>query len=187
MSWRALRAIPSWLCGIIPRISVKTREEIQRLAREHGYTRDPVVSTLMNQVWMGRRRSTADKLGMLTWWKTRDGELNSPLGSRLYEGVRNRAEHLGYEVECLWAKEPGMTGKRLSSILRARSIRGIFLSNVPYARRHMPLDWANLAAAIVGSEARFAPGALFSLPRHDVGSPQFAAQEVCQGGLSQSG
>lgn len=133
-----------------PRVALKTRKKIQLVAKKLGYMRDPVVSALMNRLRKGHR-GTADKLGVLTWWKTRDGEEKSPLGSQLYEGIRSRANQLGYNVECFWAKEPGMTGKRLSTILHTRSIRGLILSSVPYARGHASLDWSHFAAASAGS------------------------------------
>lgn len=133
-----------------PRISEETRGKVHRLAAEHGYTRDTVVSTLMNRLRSSRRSRIADKLGILTWWDTRNGERANPLGVQSHTGICRRAENLGYEVEFIWAREPGMTAKRLTQILHTRSIRGLILTTMARARGHVSLDWSHFAAATLG-------------------------------------
>lgn len=133
-----------------PRISQKTRTKIQRLAEKHGYRRDPIVSTLMNRLRSSRRSRPVDRIGVLTWWPTRDGERSLPYGVQSHNGICQRADTLGYGVEFIWAREPGMTAKRLTQILRTRSIRGIILTTMPRARGHVSLDWQHFAVATVG-------------------------------------
>jgi LacI family transcriptional regulator len=133
-----------------PRISAKTRAKVQRLAEKHGYTRDPVVSTLMNRLRTSRTGRPVDKLGVLTWWNTPYGERLNSLGAQSHAGICQRAKSLGYDVEFFWAKEPGMTARRLTQILHTRSIRGLILTTMARARGHVSLDWSHFAAAALG-------------------------------------
>ena len=43
-----------------------------------------------------------------------------------------------------------MTGRRLTSILLARGIRGLLIAPVPASRGHLTLDWSQFAAATCG-------------------------------------
>lgn len=133
-----------------PRISVQMRDTVHRLAEKHGYTRDPVVSTLMNRLRSSRRSRPVDKIGVLTWWDTPNGERMLPYGVQSHTGICRRAEMLGYTAEFIWAKEPGMTAKRLSQILHTRSIRGIIMTTMARARGHVSLDWSHFAVATLG-------------------------------------
>ena len=133
-----------------PRISGKTRLKVQRLAQKHGYTCDPVVSTLMNRLRDSKRNRSVEKLGVLTWWNTPDGEKNHSLGQQSHYGITQRARSLGYEVEFFWAREPGMTAKRLTQILYTRSIRGIIMTTMARARGHVSLNWDHFAAVTLG-------------------------------------
>jgi LacI family transcriptional regulator len=128
-----------------PRIPPETREKILRIAETHGYTRDPVVSTLMNQLRTARQHRGVEKIAVLSWWD-RPGAQNAR-GVQLYEGMRERAKRLGYEIEEFWAREPRMTGTRLSQILHTRAIRGIVLSSMLHSRGRASLKWEHFAAA----------------------------------------
>lgn len=129
-----------------PRISEETREKILRLAEVHGYRPDPVVSTLMNQLRTSRQNRTVEKIGVLTWWD-KPGVRQNERGTQLYDGMRVRARQLGYEIEEFWAREPRMTGARLSQILYTRSIRGIVLGSMLHSRGRASLKWEHFAAA----------------------------------------
>lgn len=133
-----------------PRISRETRENVHRLAEKHGYRRDPIVSTLMNRLRSSRRSRPVDRIGVLTWWDTPNGERALPYGVQSHEGICRRADTLGYGVEFIWAREPGMTAKRLTQILHTRSIRGLILTTMPRARAHVSLDWKHFAVATLG-------------------------------------
>lgn len=133
-----------------PKISKKNRLKIQALAKKHGYTRDPVISTLMNQMRSGRRNRTAEKLGILTWTppsKTASNSGQDLFAEQLNGGIQRRVTALGYELDVFETWEPGMTGARLSRILHTRGIRGLVLMSIPRARAHVSLNWSYFAAA----------------------------------------
>jgi len=133
-----------------PRISEEMRSKIQHLAKKHGYTRDPLVSSLMNRLRSARRGRPKDKLGVLTWWDTPLGERTNSLGRASHEGIISRAKSLGYEVEFFWAREPGMTARRLTQILHTRSIRGLIFTTMARPRGHASLEWKHFACAALG-------------------------------------
>ena len=132
-----------------PRISLVTRDRILAIAKRTGYTRDPLVSTLMTQLRSSRKTRTVEKLAMLTWWD-KPGPQN-PRGLALHEGMHARARHLGYEIEEFWARAPRMTNTRLCHILHARGIRGLILTSIPKARGHVSFDWRHFSPAASGA------------------------------------
>jgi len=132
-----------------PRITAATREHILSLALKIGYTRDPLVSTLMTQLRSSRKARTVEKLAMLTWWDT-PGARQTSRGRALHDGIYARAHHLGYEIEEFWAREPRMTLARLGRILHTRSIRGLIFMSMLHARGRVTMDWKHFASAAVG-------------------------------------
>lgn len=130
-----------------PRISLAMREKIARLAEERGYQRDPVVSALMNQLRTTRKVRSVEKIAYLTFWDSAEGWRENVNENGYFQGASARAEHLGYEVEAFWARQPGMTSSRLSRILYARGIRGVLIAPLPRVLGHVTLDWRYFAAA----------------------------------------
>src|ERR1043166_871971 len=108
-----------------PALRPETRERVQRIAREMGYRPNPMVATLMTQVRRRKRIEQRTTLAWITSWPTRNGwRESSPLFADYFAGASDRAHELGYQLEEIWAKEKGMTGRRLTGILQARNIRG---------------------------------------------------------------
>lgn len=132
-----------------PRLSEATRQRVLALAEKHGYTPDPLTSTLMNHLRTARKHRSVEKLAYLTWWNSPEEWRKSCNDVNWYDGVHARAEALGYEVEHIWAREPGMTAARLSKILYTRAIRGVIIAPLLRARGHLSLDWRHLAAATI--------------------------------------
>jgi DNA-binding LacI/PurR family transcriptional regulator len=135
-----------------PSIPASTREQIQRIAKEAGYHPSALVSTMLAQV---RRRQPAKQRVTIAWLSAQRLPTDRladeyPFVADLFAGARRRAEELGYRIEEFWAKEPGMTGGRLTGILLARNIRGLLLAPMPRPRGHLSLDWSPFAVAAVG-------------------------------------
>lgn len=133
-----------------PSIPASTRDRIQQLAQREGYKIDPVVATLMTQLRTARINRSVEKIAYITTWPKRDEwKTNSPNDLHFYQGACDRANKLGYEMEELWAKEPGMTPQRLSRILYTRAIRGVVLAPLLRPRGHFSLNWQHFAAAAI--------------------------------------
>ncbi|MBM4155884.1 MAG: LacI family transcriptional regulator [Lentisphaerae bacterium] len=133
-----------------PRIPPASRRRIERAAAETGYRRNACIAELMAQLRTIRTRPDTSTLGFITAWPARDGWQSSPNQRRFFDGVQARAGALGYRVETFWLREPGMTSRRMSSILRTRGIRGLILQSLPKAHGHLSLEWRHFAAVAKG-------------------------------------
>jgi LacI family transcriptional regulator len=134
-----------------PRLPEKTRKRIQRLAAKHGHRQDPVVSSLMAKLRTARVRRTTERIAFLTAWQPYPGWEDVHLNERYYlEGMRSRAHELGYEVEHICSREPGMTPKRISRILYTRAIKGVIVAPLFGGPGAVELTWDYFATATLG-------------------------------------
>lgn len=132
-----------------PSLPAATRNRIQKLAAAHGYRQDPVVSTLMAQLRTSRAKRSVERIAYFTTWDTRDGWKKSPNENNFYLGAVDRARKLGYELEHIWAREPGLTTRRLGKILHTRAMRGIVLAPFGSPRSHLTMDWQHFAVSAI--------------------------------------
>ena len=68
-------------------------------------------------------------------------------------GVQKRSHQLGYSLDEFWLHEPGMTGRRLASILRTRGIRGAVIVGLLHDHRlpqQMRPLWDEIPATVTG-------------------------------------
>lgn len=124
---RACGVHPSTICLALknsPSIPLETRRKVQAVADELGYR--PNVAA-RNLALLRGDKSGAGSLP-IAWinqepqrhhWRE-DAEARAH-----FEHARRRAEELGYHLEEIWSREPGMTPGRLVQIVRARGIEGV--------------------------------------------------------------
>jgi len=129
-----------------PRIPETTREKIRSVAGGLGYKPNPAVSA-----WMAHRRRLSPAQGgsciaFINLWQDHSAWENSPWFTRYVRGACQRAVELGYGFEELRLHAPGMNGKRISSILKARGIRGVIVGSVPEDAGPPELNWSHFAA-----------------------------------------
>lgn len=144
--WLALRNHPS--------IPPSTRERIQSVARELGYRPNPAVAQLMAQVRQRHVTPPAMTIAHITETYPPGRWRNYPFTSEVILGAEARALELGYKLEEFSLKEPGMSARRLSGILRARGIRGVLIGKRVPPVAHMSLDWDSLSAVAIGPVVR---------------------------------
>lgn len=132
-----------------PSLPADTRARIQKIAAAHGYKQDPVVSSLMAQLRTSRAQRAVERIAYFTTWDTRDGWRRPGNENNYFLGASERAAKLGYELEHIWAREPGVTTARLSKILYTRAIRGIILAPFSSPRSHITMDWKHFASAAI--------------------------------------
>ncbi|HEY8965181.1 MAG TPA: LacI family DNA-binding transcriptional regulator, partial [Candidatus Methylacidiphilales bacterium] len=120
-----------------PRISEKRRKEVQRIAKRLGYRPDPMLSSLIAYRIRNRALPVQSALAWLNHWEN-PKELRRHIEfDNYWKGASETAERLGYRLdEFVW--EEGMTGRRLETIFRTRSIRGILVPPHP-----LNPDWGN--------------------------------------------
>lgn len=133
-----------------PRILAATRKKVAQAAVQLGYRRDPVISELMAQLKTARTRAEQVPLAFMTAWPTRDGWRQRIHFVQFFASARSRAAELGFELEEFWLREPGMTPNRMTSILRARGIRGIVLLALAEPEGSVSICWRHFATVTKG-------------------------------------
>jgi LacI family transcriptional regulator len=134
-----------------PRVSAKTRERIQAIARELGYKPDPYLSGLSAY---RKRIRPAQFQATLAWlsnyppidrgWR----QYHAFMG--YYEGAVARASELGYLIEEHELQSKGMTSRRMERILAARNINGILLAPQPCPGVHLDFNFERFSALTFG-------------------------------------
>ncbi|MEM9160002.1 MAG: LacI family DNA-binding transcriptional regulator [Verrucomicrobiota bacterium] len=154
-----------------PTLPPATINRVKRIAEELGYVPDPALSALS-----ARREGNRPYDSVIAWvsnWDTVDAWQSCKASCDLMEGASKRASELGYELRHVWAREAGMSNKRLSDVLVARGIRGVILA--PCQRQADPpleLDWDRFSLSSVLNERHY-PGI------HNVVQDQYSAVSLC--------
>lgn len=129
---------------------METRDRIKKIADEQGYRPNPMVSALMSHLKSLRPLKNVGSIPFITDFPTRDEWREFPTVLRYYNGANQRAQQAGYHLEEMWLREPGMTSKKMRSILMNRGVEGVLIAPLPFGRRHVSLDLSNFAAATMG-------------------------------------
>ncbi len=132
-------------------ISAAVRQQIRRTARSLGYRPNPLVSTLMAQLHVQRRRADPHHIAWIDLWPSDNASAQLLLFNPLLQGARIRARELGYGIEVHKPVQSGIDPSRLRQILLARSQWGIVIPPVPEAARHYDLAVEGFAAVTIGT------------------------------------
>lgn len=124
-----------------PKISLRTREKIQNIAKSEGYTRNALVSRVMAQFTSGRKSGHLGTIAFINSFKNRSDWNYWYTRRKFYEGIVARAQEWNYQVEEYYFKAAGMTSTRLSRILKKRGIQGLVIGNLPKSVGHLSLTW----------------------------------------------
>ena len=118
---------PSTICLALknsPSIPLPTRLRVQAVAEELGYR--PNVAARNLALLRGEKQAGGS---LPIAWINQEWQRNhwrTDAEARMYfDSARRRAEELGYHLEEIWAREPGMTAARLVQIVNARGIEGV--------------------------------------------------------------
>jgi len=132
------------------RVSKKRRDHILQIAERMNYRPNPMVQTLMANLRATRAPALNSTLAWITSFESENGWKEHRAAYLYFQGAVQRGEQLGYRIEPVWACAAGMTGKRLTEILRARGIYGILVAPVQKMQRPLDLEWRYFASATVG-------------------------------------
>ncbi len=128
-----------------PRIAAGTRDRVVRAAAEVGYRVNPLVSALMAE-----RRGRSPGAGLTTLGVLVRGVGRRPEDeSNFIPGAQERAAERGYHLDFFHIDDEGMTGKKLTKILRARGIRGVLISRLGELMT-LDLDWEHFSVVSQG-------------------------------------
>lgn len=118
------------------RIALKTRQKIKQVAEKMGYKPNPIAQM------MAASRSKGKILGNLACimgHPDADPIHRNPMYELSFEGLKKRAEYLGYGLDRFWAYDPAVRSERLQGILEARGIMGVILFAL--RRSELSLNW----------------------------------------------
>lgn len=130
-----------------PRLPEETRKRIQALAREMGYTPDPLLRALVAYRGGVIERRNTPTLAYVTNWTTQWGWKNVTAHPDFYAGALAKATELGYKLEHFWMREEGMSQERLGQILYSRGINGLIIASHSRALGDaLQFKWENFSA-----------------------------------------
>ncbi len=126
-----------------PNNSVETRERVRKIAEEIGYRPHPLVSSLMQEIRTKRKSTHSGMvLAVLDDFVGPRPDQMAISWKEHMDGIRNRADELGYGVEIIRYKEQSLSEERLVRILWSRNIRGII---IPYHYQLLELQDSHLS------------------------------------------
>ncbi len=159
-----------------PRLPEKTRHRIKKIAKEMGYERRSIVSTVMGQMARSRHVEHATPLLFLVDFKLQpdpEGKWSDPdhWQHQLIRGAYNKAKQLGFRLEVMSYTHGDLSSRRLNDIIEARGIQGVLINNgfidlglTEHAK--LDLNWDRLAAVTLG--AAFTSPRMIPLVQSDV-------------------
>lgn len=128
-----------------------TRQRIHEVARQVGYRPNPMISTLMAQLYGSRTNAQSPVICYVTAYPDPEHWRDLPYNVDAYRGAHRRAEELGYRLEHFCLTEPGMTPERAVKILKTRGVVGLLFAPLPVPEPVPPvLPWENFACATIG-------------------------------------
>lgn len=133
-----------------PEISHETRLRVQRLAKQMGYQPNAKLAEMMSHMRLTRTPERQACLGVISFYDQIDPWKRTVHHSRIYEGMLSRASSIGYRLEPLWLRAPGMTYRRFRSILDARGIQGLLCFGSPNLDESFPPELDHYAIVTQG-------------------------------------
>lgn len=133
------------------RIKEATRFRVEAAAERLGYRPDPLLSALSAYRSSNMRSSFQGVLVWINGFPTKDYFIKDrTFYGDCYRGALERAQALGYKLEEFWIGEKRMSGRRASSILKARNILGVIVAPMPEMTSNIDLEWENFNSLRIG-------------------------------------
>lgn len=123
---------------------------MKQLASKMGYQPDAKVVAMMSQLRKPKGVRQSACFGVISFYESLHPWEKSQHLTRIYEGMNRRATELGYRLEPLALRAPGMTYRRLRSILDARGIEGLLCFGSPKVDQVFPQELDHYAVVTVG-------------------------------------
>ncbi len=133
-----------------PKISSERRDAIHKIARQMGYRSDPRISELMVHLRVARADRAPSNIAFIIPELTREQVQHYPPIIGMLAGVREIAKSVGFGVDVFYLADPGMSTRRLRSILVARGIRGVIFAPFASGVARVDFDLAGFSAATAG-------------------------------------
>ena len=126
-----------------PKLMRKTTERIRKLAKEHGYRRNPKLARIMAETVNSRYAANGETIACII---TRQSPSNwNPLREP-FLAMSQRCADYGYHLEPFWPFQQGMSATRFNKILWSRGVAGLIICPPSYSLRRngrltLPIEW----------------------------------------------
>lgn len=142
-------------CSSIP---AATRDRIRAIADQLGYYPDPTLQALVAYRKGRVANRPRETLAFVTDGDTRWGWREISVHEGAFTGAQRKAAELGYQLEHFWLREPGMSQRRLSSVLYHRGITGVLLAcSGATDLETAEFDWSRLSVVRIGAAGQRPP------------------------------
>ncbi|MFA6959253.1 MAG: LacI family DNA-binding transcriptional regulator [Opitutaceae bacterium] len=134
-------------------IPERTRKRIERIAKQLGYAKNPVVAQLMVELRKTNPAGYQRTFALLNANLDAKAFKRHPTIPAYVAGCRRRAALHGYKLDEFWLHDPEMYGERLNRVLRARGIRGVLVVGMMRENRLPPgfsVTWQHHAVVVTG-------------------------------------
>jgi LacI family transcriptional regulator len=137
-----------------PKISEATKKKVRQLADKVGYRPDAKLVEIMTHLRKPPAVRQAACFGVISFYPDRHPWETSRHLTQVYEGMKRRAGELGFRLEPLWLKAPGMTYRREKGILDTRGIEGLLCFGSPDLEQEFPPELGHYAIVTIGLSIR---------------------------------
>lgn len=137
-----------------PKVSAVTCQRVKQFARQTGYRPDARLHELMSRMRLSTQLRSKECLAVVSMYDEPRPWLGSLHHSRIFAGMEERADELGYRLEPLWMCAPGMTYPRIHGILQARGIEGMLCFGSPAVADDFPAVLQSYAVVTHGMSIR---------------------------------
>jgi LacI family transcriptional regulator len=131
-----------------PSVAEETRDRVLKIADEHGYRPDPMVSRVMAGLRFGKEAGHV--LAYVTQFGRMDWK-NHHVHGATFRGAKEAAEKFGYRMEIFEMGPYGVSGRRLRQILYTRSIQGLIINSDPERVGHLGFDLSRFSMVQLGT------------------------------------
>ena len=133
-----------------PKIPLATRQRVKDLAESIGYRPNAKLKEMMSHLRLSGIRPKEACFGVISFYDTLRPWDRSEHWRRIYRNMERRADELGYRLEPIWLRGPGMTYRRIRSILDTRGIEGLLCFGSPDVHEKFPLELDHYAIVTHG-------------------------------------
>lgn len=166
------------------RVKKATRELIQRTAEEMGYRLNATASNLSKFRTDASSRPVTSALAWLNSWKNPELFFKRKEYALYWEGAKDTATRLGYNLEEFRAGKD-LSWNRLESIMQSRGISGILLPPHPHKVEFHKLAWERYAIVRFGRSVPYPAANMVSADQ--LGNMLLMYEEVLKRGYQRIG
>lgn len=136
-----------------PQIPVVTRRRIERIAKQLGYAKNPVVAQLMTELRKAGPAGYRRTFALLNANQDARAFRRHPTIPAYVAGCRRRAAAHGCTLDEFWLHDPELYGESLNRMLKARGIRGVIVVGMMKENRlpaRFAVTWQQHAVVVTG-------------------------------------